>query len=191
MKLFMNGTSISVINIISLEGKKMDSIRYFKDNFFSAGLTEIYTEDKEIVGTLDLKSAFSSSLDVLNAKDEIVVQGRFPFFSNRWIIEDHTGTELGVLRGRFSFFTKRFEYTSHEYGVYRIESPTFSRHYEIYNGDGEKEAEFDRINGFFQSPAFRLQNRSPFSDGEMTAVVMGVYMIQKRNDSAATIAPNT
>ena len=71
----------------------MGSIRYFSDNFFSAGVTDIYNEEKEIVGQLDLKSAFSTSLVVRNNSGETLVQGRFPFLSNKWIVEDAGGSE--------------------------------------------------------------------------------------------------
>ncbi|WP_077615352.1 hypothetical protein [Caenibacillus caldisaponilyticus] len=76
----------------------METVLYFSDNFFSAGLTDIYNEKQEIVGQLNLKSIFSSSLEVLNESHEPVVTGRFSFFTNRWIVEDGHGRELGILR---------------------------------------------------------------------------------------------
>ena len=169
----------------------MGSIRYFSDNFFSAGVTDIYNEEKEIVGQLDLKSAFSSSLVVRNNSGETLVQGRFPFLSNKWIVEDAGGSEKGILRARFSFFSKRYEYLSNEHGLFRIESEAFSRHYELYNEQKEKAAEFDKINGFLASPAFRLQNQSPMEDEELIAVVMGVSNIQKRRSNSANAAAGT
>lgn len=40
---------------------------YFKDNFFSSGITDIMDREGRVIGSLDLKSAFGSSLDVYNA----------------------------------------------------------------------------------------------------------------------------
>ncbi len=40
---------------------------YFRDNFFNAGRTDIVNARREPAGKLDLKSAFGSSLDVLDA----------------------------------------------------------------------------------------------------------------------------
>ncbi|MBM7097483.1 hypothetical protein JSY36_17245 [Bacillus sp. H-16] len=62
---------------------------HFSDNFFSAGRTTIYNGDKKEIGSLDLKSAFNSNVDILNKDDELLVKGAFPFFSNRWIITDY------------------------------------------------------------------------------------------------------
>ncbi|QTN00656.1 hypothetical protein ERJ70_15980 [Sediminibacillus dalangtanensis] len=52
---------------------------YFKDNFFSAGTTEIFNEDHEQIGLLDLKSAFSSGVDVMDKEGLIVIKGSFLF----------------------------------------------------------------------------------------------------------------
>lgn len=166
----------------------METVLYFSDNFFSAGLTDIYNEKQEIVGQLNLKSIFSSSLEVLNESHEPVATGRFAFFTNRWIVEDGHGRELGILRPRFSFFSKRYEYRSHEHGTFRIHSEAFSRHYEIFNEKKEKVAEFDKISGIFSAPAFRLQNWAPIRNEEWIAVVMGVSMIQRRISSQAANA---
>ncbi len=40
---------------------------YFQDNFFSSGKTEIVDQNQQSLGELDLKSAFSSSVDVYDA----------------------------------------------------------------------------------------------------------------------------
>ena len=101
------------------------------------------------------------------------------------------GVKKGILRARFSFFSKRYEYLSNEHGLFRIESEAFSRHYELYNEQKEKAAEFDKINGFLASPAFRLQNQSPMEDEELIAVVMGVSNIQKRRSNSANAAAGT
>ena len=79
---------------------------YFSDSFFSFVHINIYTPDEQIIGKLDLKSAFTSTIDVLDLKGNIMVSGKFPLFSNRWIITNHKGDELGFVRARFSFFAK-------------------------------------------------------------------------------------
>ncbi|HEY4553098.1 MAG TPA: hypothetical protein VIG80_07870 [Bacillaceae bacterium] len=159
---------------------------YFSDNFFSAGLTDIYDEHKQIIGTLDLKSAFTSSVTVLDTSQNIVCEGRFRTLSNRWVVTDHAGNELGVLRQRMSFFSKKFEYEAGARGYIAIESEAFSRDYQLLDESGNTVAEFEKISGFFQSPAYRLSNLSDvFSDSELVAVVMGINMIQKRNSASA------
>ena len=58
----------------------------FRDNFFSAGMTEIQNEAGAPAGRLDLKSAFTSSLEVYDGSDRLVCTGKLPFFSRRWVI---------------------------------------------------------------------------------------------------------
>ena len=160
---------------------------YFRDNFFSAGVTKIFNENKEELGSLDLKSAFKSSVDILDVEGNIIVKGRFKFFSNRWQITSDSNQLLGTLRQRFTFMKKRFEYDAHDRGLYRIESEAFSREYRVLNDQEEVIADFNRLNGFFEAPAFRLTNSSDkLSNKELVAIVMGVNMIQKRNQAAAS-----
>lgn len=162
------------------------SMIYFKDNFFSAGVTEIFNGDKQRIGSLNLKSAFTSSVDVLDKGGTVVVQGHFPFFSRRWVIGDKDGNELGNLRQRITFFSKKYEYEAVGRGVYKIESEVFSKEYDVFNGDGELIAEFRRISGFFESPVYQLTNNSEkLSNEEVIAMVMGVNMINKRNRNNA------
>ncbi|MDQ0255778.1 hypothetical protein J2S74_003160 [Evansella vedderi] len=155
---------------------------YFKDNFFSAGITEIFNGNKQRIGSLDLKSAFTSSVDVLDKEQKVVSKGYFPFFSGKWVITDGLEMELGLLRQRFSFFTKKYEYEAKGCGIFTIESEAFSREYEIFNEEGDKVALFKKINGFFESPVYQLANESQdLSNEEVIAMVMGVNMINKRN----------
>lgn len=159
---------------------------YFKDNFFSSGITEIMDKDGGVIGSLDLKSAFGSSLDVYNASRDLVCSGSFRFFSNKWNITDGHGEELGLLRMRISFFTKKFEYDAGQRGVYEITSPAFSNEYEITDHAGRVVAHFSRISGWLQSGAYQLQNESDIlGDWELVAVVMGIHQIRKRNNNAA------
>ena len=161
---------------------------FFKDNFFNAGTTEVMNEAGEMVGSVDLKSAFGSSLDVYDESGMKVCGGSFRFFSNKWVVSDRNDEELGVLRMRMSFFTKRYEYDAGERGVYEITSPAFSKEYEVLNEGGETAARFNRISGWLQSGAFHLENNSlHLGDWELIAMVMGVHAIQKRaNNSAAS-----
>jgi hypothetical protein len=159
---------------------------YFTDNFFSAGRTEIFNETKEKVGELDLKSAFSSSIDVLDKNGEITITGKFPFFSNKWLITDRDLNELGDLRAKFSFFSRKYQYTAYDRGIYLIEAEAFSHKYEIYDDQLNKVGNFEKVSGFFSSPAFKLTNYSDQVTAlELIAVVMGVHNIQKRNSSNA------
>lgn len=159
---------------------------YFKDNFFSSGITDIMDREGRVIGSLDLKSAFGSSLDVYNAGGEIVCNGSFRFFSNKWNITGGNGEELGLLRMRMSFFTKKFEYDAGARGVYEITSPAFSNEYEITDETGRVIAQFSRISGWLQAGAYQLQNESDvLDDWELVAVVMGIHQIRKRNNSAA------
>ncbi|MBM6616425.1 hypothetical protein JR050_01850 [Bacillus sp. RD4P76] len=164
----------------------MNNSLYFSDNFFSSGKTDIYNEAKEKVGELDLKSAFSSSIEVLNDKGEHIVTGKFTFFGNRWIVSDYHQQELGELKAKFSFFTKKYQYHAMDRGMYMIESEAFSRKYDIYDMNSNLVGSFEKVSGFFSSPAFRLMNHSEhLSSHELIAVVMGVSNIQKRNSAAA------
>ncbi|MCD8510666.1 MAG: hypothetical protein LRY73_12885 [Bacillus sp. (in: Bacteria)] len=156
---------------------------FFRDNFFSSGVTEIYNGNKERIGSLDLKSAFSSSVDILNNEGNIVAKGHFPFFSRSWIVTNGEDRELGNLRQRLAFLAKRYEYTTEGRGVYTIESEAFSREYQLFDSSGEIVAEFKRVSGFFESPVYQLVNHSDhLSNDEVIAVVMGVNMINKRNN---------
>lgn len=160
---------------------------YFSDNFFSSGRTDIYNSDKERVGELDLKSAFSASMDILNNEGRIMASGKFPFLGNRWIVSGKEGEEMGELRQKWSFFRKRFQYHSFGKGTFSIESEAFSKDYTVLDEQGAVICSFERVSGFFSSPAYKLENySSTLGNQELVAVVMGVNAIQKRNNAAAS-----
>ncbi|TLS38286.1 hypothetical protein [Pseudalkalibacillus caeni] len=164
----------------------MDNIVYFNDNFFSSGTTEIYTEDKAKTGELDLKSMFSSGVEVLDENNKMVVAGKFPFLSRKWEVTNENSEQLGLLKETISFFQKTYEYKKESGDVYYIESPAFSLEYTILDERKEQVAKFEKISVFFASPAFKLTNRSTkLSTEELVAVVMGVNAIQKRKRSAS------
>ncbi|WP_438433954.1 hypothetical protein [Gorillibacterium sp. sgz500922] len=161
----------------------------FRDNFFSAGITEIQNEAGAPAGRLDLKSAFTSSLEVYDGSDRLVCMGKFPFFSRRWVVSSPGEVELGNLRSRFSLGSKRYEYDALHRGIYEIRSPLFSREYEIFDERGERVAHFEKISGFFSSGAFRLANTAmKLNDYELVAVIMGVHAIQKRDSASSSAA---
>lgn len=167
-------------------GATLGNQLFFKDNFFSAGLTDIYNEKKEKIGSLDLKSAFSSKVDIVNLEGEMLTRGFFPVFSTKWKVVDNNENELGTLRQRVSFFSKKYEYITKNQVCYTIHSEALSKEYKINNQKGEVVAHFKRINGFFASPAFELLNSSEIlTNEELITVVMGVNMITKRNNSSA------
>lgn len=159
---------------------------YFLDSFFSTGQKDIYTKNREIVGKLDLKSAFTSTIDVLDLQGNILISGKFPIFSNKWVVTNQAGEELGFVRARFSFFAKKYEYIAHNRGIYRIDSETFSKTFEILTEKGKRVGQFKKVNEFFSTPAFEMsQDKQDIEIGEMIAVVMGVNAIQKRSHSVA------
>ncbi|WNR46214.1 hypothetical protein [Paenibacillus roseipurpureus] len=160
---------------------------YFRDNFFNAGVTEILNEREDQVGHLDLKSLFGSALDVFGPQGKLVCSGEFPFLSGKWVVSGAGGEELGVLRSRMAFFSKKYTYETDRRGSYEIVSPAFSSEYEILDESENQVAMFEKVNGFFASGAFRLNNQSEMLDTyELVAVIMGVNAIQKRQRSAAT-----
>jgi hypothetical protein len=187
-KYFTNVVLQNIIIVEQKEGRKHMNHRtvFFADNFFSSGQTDILTEDESKVGSLDLKSMFSASVDVLDQEDRVLCSGKFKFFSNKWFILNAKEEEVGVLRTRFSFFTKKYEYDSLNRGVYTITSPAFSRDYDVLNQAEEVVAKFEKVSGFFSSGAFRLINSSEqLYLAELVALVMGVNAIQKRQNSRA------
>ncbi|WP_064093309.1 hypothetical protein [Rossellomorea aquimaris] len=158
---------------------------FFSDNFFSAGKTDIYNGQKEIVGELDLQSALSSSLQVLDAEGRKMVGGKFTFFGNKWIISNEESEELGYLKMNLSFFTKKYQYITNHRGNYSIESEMFSKQYDIYDEVKNIIATFHKVSGFFSTPAFQLLNHShSLSSFELIGIVMGINAIQKANNGS-------
>ncbi|TLS54077.1 hypothetical protein FE782_01650 [Paenibacillus antri] len=158
---------------------------YFRDNFFSAGMTEILNEREQRVGHVDLKSAFGSSIEVYGQDGRLLYQGSFPIFSNKWQVTDANGGQVGVLKSRLTFFSKKYTYDTAGRGSYEIVSPAFSREYDITDGSGMV-ARFEQVNGWFSSGAFLLNNRCVDLDSyELVAVILGMHAIQKRQRSAA------
>lgn len=163
----------------------MDTCVYFTDQFFSSGRTDIYNESQEKIGNLDLKSAFTSGVSVVNEKGEIIVEGSFPFLSGKWTIKQPNGKEFGQVRASFSFFTKRYSYTTNS-GRFEIESPAFSKEYTILDDNKAEVATFKKVSGIFQAAAYELRNYSDLLlTEELIAVVMGVNAIEKRRSSSA------
>jgi uncharacterized protein YxjI len=158
---------------------------YFKDNFFSAGKTEIFNSTKEKVGELDLKSTFTSSVDVVDPSGNVVVSGKLASFSNKWRLFNHHNDEIGTLKQKLTFLSKKYEYDALDRGMYQIDSELFSYHYDIFDDQSNQIGKFEKISGFFSTPAYQLNNFSKkLSNEELIAVVMGVNAIQKRNNSA-------
>ncbi|MDT3427662.1 uncharacterized protein YxjI [Paenibacillus forsythiae] len=156
---------------------------YFRDNFFNAGFTEILNEQEEIVGHIDLKSAFGWAIDVYGPDGQLLYKGNFPILSGKWEVTDADGGEVGVLRSRFAFFSKRFTYETDGRGSYEITSPVFSKEYEISDEAGFV-ADFKQVNAWFCSGAYLLDNQSDALDTyELVAVIMGMHTIQKRQNS--------
>jgi uncharacterized protein YxjI len=166
-----------------------DKVVYFKDNFFSAGRTEIYNAAKEKVGELDLKSMFSAGVEIVDLDGSVKVSGKFPFFGVKWRIYDSHEHEIGALKQKLSFFSKKYEYDANERGSFFIKSEAFSKQYDIYKDETSIVAKFEKVSGFFASPAFQLTNHSnQLTTEESIAVVMGVSAIQRRNNSSSASA---
>lgn len=165
----------------------MSQTVYFSDNFFSAGKTEIFNEGKERVGELDLKSAFSASVDVLDGAGNKSASGKFSFFGGKWVVKNGNEADIGELKARFSFFSKKFRYDAFNRGSFEIKAEPFSHLYEVYDeASSHLVAKFEKISGFFSSPAYRLSSFSDqFTTHELIAVVMGVNAIQKQRNSSS------
>ncbi|QKS70207.1 hypothetical protein FLK61_25945 [Paenalkalicoccus suaedae] len=160
----------------------MERTVYFSDNFFSSGKTDIFNEDKERVGELDLKGAFSSSVRI-ETKEGNVLEAAFPFFSMKWRIKLEDGTKVGEVKYALSFSKKRYTYTTST-GEYDISAPAFSRSYTIKDTDEQTVAIFDRVSGFFSAPSYKLVNESDYlTTEELIAVVMGVNAIEKASSN--------
>ncbi|RTE11654.1 hypothetical protein [Paenibacillus whitsoniae] len=159
---------------------------YFRDNMFNAGVTEILDEQQAVVGHLDLKSAFGSSIHVYGSRDELLCSGKFRFFSSKWVITDGNDDELGVLRSRFTFFSKKYTYEKDGRGSFDIESPAFSKEYEVMDESGALVARFEKVSRWFSSGAYLLDTHSDRLDAyELLAVIMGIHEIQKHTNTAA------
>jgi uncharacterized protein YxjI len=159
---------------------------YFKDNFFNSGKTEILSGNQEVLGEIDLRSAFGSGLDIYDASGTLMFSGKFPLLSSKWIITNVSEEEVGRVRSRFAFFAKKFEYEAFGRGVFEIKSEAFSREFEVFDESGTIIASFQRVNGWFSVDAYCLDNRSDVLDSfELVAVIMGMHEIQKRHRSAA------
>lgn len=158
---------------------------YFSDRFLSTGLTDIRDERNEKMGELDLQSMFSAGIHVLNKEGSMVYSGKFRFFSNAWLVMNHNGDEIGVLKAKWAFFKRQYSYKGPQ-GELRIEAPAFSKEYTVTTLDGDAVAEFAKTDGMFSPGAFALTNRSSVPMEELILVVMGVHAIQKRQNSAAT-----
>ncbi|MEC0231992.1 hypothetical protein [Paenibacillus alba] len=163
---------------------------YFRDNFISSGITEILNEQEENVGQLDLKSAFSSAIEVFGQNGQQLCKGSFPIFSGKWEVTGADGGQLGILKNQFSFLNKKFIYETEGRGSYEISSLAFSKEYEIFDDSAKLVASFEKVNGWFSAGAFLLSNKAQYLDSyELVAVIMGMHAIQKRH-SAATNHPN-
>lgn len=159
---------------------------YFRDNFFSSGETDITDGSGATVGFLDLQGMFSSGVTVSDSSGGRLGSGGFRFFSNKWVVEDGFGNELGVLKSKLALFSQRYVYESGRFGELYIESPAFTREYTVYTSSETEIARFRRVDGFFESGAFELVNRSRLPTEELIVVVMGVHAIRKRRQSAAS-----
>lgn len=161
-------------------------IRYFSDNFFSAGVTEIFNENKEITGYLDLKNMFTSTLSVMDAEQRDLIKGKMGFFAH-WTVSDADGNKLGVLKQKLSLFSKKYHYIDSKGELkYSIESEALSKKYDILDDKGNLAAQFERVSHFFSSPAYKLHVVTDGYLEEMIAIVMGVNMIRKQNAAAAS-----
>lgn len=139
-----------------------------------------------MVGRLDLLSAFNSGVHVCDRQERVLCRGGFRPFSSKWVVTDGAGEDIGLLKAKFSLFSKRFEYESCRGAGFSIESPAFSREYDMLNASGIRVARFEKISGPFSAGAFRLVNYgSPLSTEELICVVMGVHAIQKRQQAQA------
>lgn len=109
---------------------------YFQDNFFSSGETEIRDGTNQCIGSLDLKSAFSSSVAVMDEGGHEVMHGFFRFLSNSWYVEDGNRAQLGSLKPAWFSFSKKYHYQTNSRGNYEITSPAFLKDKKVYKFSG-------------------------------------------------------
>ncbi|MGG3640350.1 hypothetical protein ABES38_03065 [Bacillus gobiensis] len=161
-------------------------IRYFSDNLFSAAITEIYNENKETTGYLDLKNVFTSTLSVMDAEQQELVKGKMGFFAH-WTVSDANDNKLGMLKQKFTLFSKKYHYFKPNGEIkYSIESEALSKEYDILDDKGTLAAKFERVSHFFSSPAYKLHVINDGCLEEMIAIVMGVGKMQNQNAAAAS-----
>ncbi|GGH12051.1 hypothetical protein [Paenibacillus segetis] len=157
---------------------------YFKDNFLNAGIGDIMNESGGKIGSLDLKGAFGSSLDVYDLADNLLFGGKFQW--GKWEVTAADGRSVGLLKARISFFSKRFTYEAFGRGEFEITSPAMSKEYNIERSNGETVASFSKTNSWMMPGAYCLNNySSDLDDYELVTVVMGVNAIRKRQQSSA------
>lgn len=151
---------------------------YFSNKFFSSGRTEIVNEHQEKIGSHNLKSVFSPKVEVEN-KQRKVVAGSFTFLSNKWVVLNGGGDQLGVVKTSFSFFSKQYKYFTRG-KVIEIESPAFSKEYRMVDETGIEVVTFQKVNALFQTTAFELHNSSDdVQTEELIAVIIGVNAFEK------------
>lgn len=171
--------------MVKKENKMDNQTLYFSDTFFSTGKSNILNEEKEKVGMLDLKSVFTSGVNVLDEKGNVLISGKFLFMRSKWFVADHTGQEIGILKEKFGILVKKYEYAAHHRGVYLIESEPFSRSYSIYEHENLV-GTFKKINRMFSTTKYQLKtSNNKISNFEWVAVVMGLHAIEQRKKSAA------
>ncbi|MFK3958572.1 hypothetical protein [Guptibacillus hwajinpoensis] len=160
---------------------------FFSDNFFSAGRTDIYNSDHETVGALNLRSAFSSKVEIEDVNGDVTMEGAFTFFANKWIVRRKNGDELGYVKMSFTFLSKKFHYFK-DGKKFTITSPAFSKEYSITDDSNHEVATFQRTNSYFESANYELKNMSSnLLAEELISIIMGVNAFQK-NVSAAGAA---
>ncbi|WP_413376119.1 hypothetical protein [Alkalihalobacillus sp. 1P02AB] len=164
----------------------MEHIVYFRENFFSSGLTDIMDSNEQKIGSLDLKSAFSTKVSILDENNIEMMRGFFRGFSGKWRMLDYKERELGYVQQQIWSWNKKFYYIKPDETRYLIQAPAFSHSYQILNEVEEVVGEFERISSFFSAPAFKLTNRSTeLSTEELILAIIGVNSIQRRNNAAA------
>lgn len=165
-----------------------EKVLYLKDNFFSTGQTPVMNEARELVGTLYLHTMFTSKVTYNPIQSPNVYNGHFTLFSTKWVIEMNEH-EIGILRSKISFFNQKYSYEAYNKRSYRIESQVFSREYTIFNDKGDCVASFQKINSWFESSAFKLENYDgELTNAELILAIMGVNQIQKKRRASRSHA---
>lgn len=163
---------------------------YIKDNFFSAGQTAVMDEERQLVGSLDLHSMFSSKVSYQPLQSKNLYTAHFTVFSMKWVIELNN-QDIGLLRSKLTLFSQKYLYESFGKGTFRIESQAFSKEYSVYNDREELVATFKKINGWFESSAFRLENvTEELTNAELILAIMGVNQIQRKKKARNAGAGN-
>ncbi|KMK75277.1 hypothetical protein [Alkalihalobacillus pseudalcaliphilus] len=166
----------------------MEHVVYFREKFFSRGITEILDKDNHKIGYLELKSGFRTRASILDENQREMMRGELKGFTSKWLMEDYQGQELGYVKQNYWSWNKKYHYNkAQDDQAYLFQAPVFSEAYQIQDGDGQVVGEVKRVSFFFSAPAYELTNRSlELSTEELILAITGVNALNRMYNAAVT-----